>query len=458
MKITILGAGQVGGTLAEHLVNANNDITLVDTDMDRLRELLNRYDLRVVCGHAANPEVLRDAGARDADMLVAVTNSDDTNMVACQIAQTLFHTPKKISRIRSESILKEQEQLFRSDAIPIDHVIAPEQLVTDHIRRLIEYPGALQIAHFAEGKASLVAVRAYYGGSLIGRPIAALREHLPNIDTRIVALFRQGRPISPRGTTVVEADDEIYFVCSTSHIRAVISEFQRLERGYRQIMIVGGGHIGANLAHLLESRYTVKLIEQDPDRSELLSEQLQSSTILCGDAADQSLLSEEHIEQVDMFIAVTNQDEANIMSSMLAKKNGVRRAIALIQNQAYLQLVQDDVIDITISPQQATISELLSHVRRADIDAVFSLRNGTAEAFEAVAHGDSNTSKVVGRAIGKIKLPHGATIGAVIRHKKVLIAHDDIIIEPEDRLLLFLIDSGCIAEVEQLFQPSALYI
>lgn len=384
MKIIILGAGQVGGTLAENLVGENNDITIVDTNSRRLSELQNKYDLRVVNGEASHPDTLKEAGAQDADMLVAVTNADETNMIACQIAFTLFNTPNRIARIRSREYLAEKETLFKSGAIPVDHLIAPEELVTGYIERLIQYPGALQVVSFAQEKVSLVAVKAYYGGPLVGNAISALREHMPHIDTRVAAIFRQGRAIRPQGTTIIEADDEVFFVAASNDIRSVMSELQRLEKQYRKIMIVGGGNIGASLAKRLERNYAVKLIEKDLERATFLSEELENTMVLCGDAADRELLYEENIEEMDAYIALTNEDETNIMSAMLAKSLNARKVMVLIQRGAYVDLVQGGDIDVAISPQQATISELLTHVRRGDIVNVSSLRRGAAEAIEVV--------------------------------------------------------------------------
>ncbi len=458
MKIIILGAGQVGGSLAENLVGENNDITLVDKNPDRLAELQDKFDLRVIQGSASHPLVLEEAGALDADMLVAVTNSDEINMIACQIAFTLFNTPNRVARIRSPEYLAAKEQLFQTDAFPIDHLIAPEELVTRYIHRLIEYPGALQVENFADDKVGLVAVKAYYGGPLVGNALSALREHMPHIDTRVAAIFRRDRPIRPQGTTVIEADDEVFFVAANNHIRSVMSELQRLEKPYKNIMIVGGGNIGAGLAGSLEQSYSVKLIERNPKRAEALSELLNNTIVFCGDASDQELLSDENIDQVDVFIAVTNEDEANMMSAMLAKRLGAKKVMVLIQRSAYVDLVQGSGIDVAISPQQATISALLTHVRKADIVNVSSLRRGAAEAIEAIAHGDANTSRVVGRAIGDIKLPPGTTIGAVVRQDEVLIAHDKTVIESEDHVVMFLVDKKYIPDVEKLFQPSPFFL
>ncbi|WP_213611831.1 Trk system potassium transporter TrkA [Pseudoalteromonas sp.] len=458
MKIIILGAGQVGGTLAENLVGEQNEITVVDIDGHRLRELQDKYDLQGVAGHGAHPDVLSRAGAEDADMIIAVTSSDEVNMVACQVAYSIFNTPTKIARIRSEQYLKHREKLFHNNDLPVDHYIAPEALVTNYIRRLIDYPGALQVLQFADGMLSLVAVKAYYGGLLVGYALSTLKQHIPNVETRVAAIYRQGKAIKPLGTTVIEADDEVFFIAATKHIRAVMNELQKLERSYKKIMIAGGGNIGAGLARSLERNHSVKLLERSKERAEQLSEMLNNTVVFCGDASDQELLSEEHIEQVDVFIAVTNDDEVNIMSAMLAKRMGAQKTMVLIQRGAYVDLVQGGEIDIAISPQQATISALLTHVRRGDIVNVYSLRKGAAEAIEAVAHGDENTSKVVGRAIADIKLPAGTTIGAIVRNDDVLIAHDDTIIMSGDHVIMFLIDKKHINVVEKLFQVSAIFL
>lgn len=457
MKIIIIGAGQVGGTLAENLVGEKNEITVVDANGETLRELQDRLDLQVVAGVGSHPDVLRQAGAEDADMLIAVTNSDESNMMSCQVAHSLFNTPTKIARVRSEEYLLYQSDLFQAEHIPIDHVIAPEQLVTKAIKRLIDYPGALQVVEFAEGKASLVAVKAYYGGLLVGHALSALKEHMPNVDTRVAAIYRRGRPIRPLGTTIIEADDEVFFIAATKHIRAVMSELQKLESSYRRIMIAGGGLIGAGLAKRLEHKHNVKLIEYSQERARFLAAHLDKTIIFSGDASDAELLSEENVEQVDAFIAVTNDDEANIMSAMLAKRMGAKKTMVLIQRSAYVDLVQGGEIDIAVSPQQATISALLTHVRRGDIVNVYSLRRGAAEAIEAIAHGDENTSKVIGRQIKDIKLPPGTTIGAIVRNDEVLIAHSDTIIESNDHVILFLVDKKFISDVEKLFQPSAFF-
>lgn len=457
MKIIILGAGQVGGSLAAELASEANDITVVDVDAVRLRRLGDRLDIRTVQGRGSLPTVLRQAGADDADMLIAVTSSDETNMVACQVAYSLFRTPTKIARIRESAYLV-RNGLFSNEAIPVDVLISPEQAVTTYIKRLIQHPGALQVLDFAEGKVQLVAVRAYHGGPLVGQELRYLRQHMPSVDTRVAAIFRRDRPITPQGDTIIEADDEVFFIAASEDIRAVMSELRRVEKKNKTVMIAGGGNIGERLAEAIENRYRVKIIENNRARADYLSQNLDSSIVLYGSASDRELLVDENIEEVDIFCAVTNDDEANIMASLLAKRLGARRVMALINNPAYVDLVQGGQIEIAISPSQATIGTLLAHVRRGDIVNVYSLRRGAAEAIEIIAHGDARSSKVVGRAIRDIKLPPGTTIGAVVRNEQVLIAHDSTVIESDDHVILFVIDKKHIRDVERLFQVGLTFL
>ena len=451
MKILILGAGKVGGTLAANLAQEAFDITLVDSDAVLLQELRDRLDIQTIHGWASHPDVLRRAGADDADIIVAVTSSDEVNMVACQVAYSLFDTPTKIARIRSSTYMVNDE-FFAREHMPIDVLINPEDVVTEHIVELIQHPGALQVLNFSDGRVQLVAVKAYHGGPLVGQELRFLRQHMPNIDTRVAAIFRRGSSINPQGDTVIEVDDEVFFIAAAAHINAVMGELRRVERPFKRIVIAGGGHIGMRLAKQIEREYAVKIIEFDHERCVHLAESLEKAVILNGDATDRELLLQENIEQCDAFCAVTNDDEVNIMSSLLAKRLGVRQVVTLIGKPAYVDLVQGGDIDIAISPQQATTSSLLTHVRRADVARAHSLRRGAAEAIEAIAHGDAKTSKVVGRSIDQVDLPKGTTIGAIVRDDDVLIAHDNIVIESDDHVILFLTDKKQVAAVEKLFQ------
>ncbi len=451
MKIIILGAGQVGSSVAQSLASEANDITVVDSRAEVLQDLQDRLDIRTVLGAASHPDVLLQAGAEDADMILAVTNSDETNMIACQVAYTLFHTPIKIARVRAQEYLR-FPKLFNQEALPVDVLISPEQLVTEYIQRLIEQPEALQVLDFAGGRVRLVAVRAVRGGPLVGQELRELRQHMPGVEARVAAIFRRGSAILPEGTTVIEADDEVFFLAARKDIRAVTSELRALDKPVKRVIIAGGGNIGLRLALTLENKYQVKLIDRNPETTRRLSERLLKSIVLLGDAADEELLIEENIENTDIFCALTNDEEANILSAMLAKRLGARKVMSLINRPSYVDLVQSEAIDIAISPQQATIGSLLAHVRRGDVAVVHSLRRGAAEAIEAVAHGDSKTSKVVGRVVEDIALPPGATIGAVVRGDDVLIAHHDTVIQSDDHVILFLVDKRQIPDVEHLFQ------
>ncbi len=457
MKIIILGAGQVGSSVAQNLASEANDITIVDTRAEILRELQDRLDLRTITGMAAHPDVLEAAGGRDADMIIAVTNSDETNMIACQVAYTLFRTPTKIARVRAREYLRHKE-LFSQGALPIDVLISPEDLVTNHVQRLIEHPGALQVLDFADGLVSLAAVQAHRGGALIGNELRNLRMHMPGVKARVVAIFRHEEAIFPQSNTVIEPGDEVFFIAAKKNIRAVTSELRTPDRPYRRVIIAGGGNIGKHLAENLSEHCHVKLIEQDPKRAKYLAETLDNVVVLRGDAADEDLLLEENIEHTDVFCAVTNDDEVNILSAMLAKRLKTRRVMALINRLSYVDLVQSGNVDVAISPQQITIGALLTHIRRGDVVAVHSLRRGAAEAIEAVAHGDPITSKVVGRRVDQIRLPKGCIIGALVRGQEIIISQPDTRIEAEDHVILFLSDKRRVHEVERLFQVSVTFL
>jgi trk system potassium uptake protein len=457
MKIIILGAGQVGGTVAESLVSEQNDITVVDTDPARLRALQDRLDLRTVTGSAAHPSVLTEAGIDDADLLIAVTQSDETNLVACKLAARMFNVPRRIARIRATDLL-DDPRVLGPDGFDVDLSICPEQVLTDYIVKLVEFPEALQVLDFAGGKASLVAVRAYQGGPMVGRPVKEIRGHIPNIDTRIVAIFRRDGAVLPDGDTVIEDGDEVFCLAAADDIRQVMKELRRMDQPVKRVMIAGGGNIGMRLARALESAYSVRVIEHNKRRCEALAAKLNRTLVLNGDATDEELLDQENIGQMDLFVAVTNDDENNIMSCLLAKRLGARRVVALINRRSYVDLLQSGQIDIAISPAQATIGKLLAHVRRGDVVAVHSLRRGAAEALEAVVHGDRDSCRVTGRRVEEIELPAGTTIGAVVRAGEVLMAHHDTRIEAEDHVIVFVTDKKTLPRVEKLFQVGARFL
>jgi len=457
VKIVILGAGQVGASVAESLVSEHNDITVVDLDAARLHALQDRLDLRTVIGSASHPSVLTEAGIEDADLLIAVTQSDETNLVACKLAAKLFNVPRRIVRVRATDFLND-EKVLGPDGFEVDLSICPEQVLTDYIVKLVEFPEALQVLDFAGGRVSLVAVRAYQGGPLVGHPIKDLRQHIPGIDTRIVAIFRKDAAVAPDGDTLVEANDEVFCLAAAKDIRQVMRELRRMDQPVKRVMIAGGGNIGLRLARALESGYSVRILEHNKRRCEALAAKLERTLVLNGDGTDEELLEEENVGEMDLFVAVTNDDENNIMSSLLAKRMGARRVVSLINRRSYVDLVQGAQIDIAISPAQATIGKLLAHVRRGDVVAVHSLRRGAAEALEAVVHGDRDSCRVTDRRIEEIDLPAGTTIGAIVRGEEVLMAHHDTRILAEDHVIVFVADKKILPRVERLFQVGARFL
>lgn len=462
MKIIILGAGQVGASVAENLVSEANDITLIDTSAEQLEVLRDRLELRTVIGNAASPSVLREAGADDADLLIAVTQSDQTNLCACRVAKTLFNLPTRVARLRSSDFVDHPE-LLDNDNFAVDFSICPEQIVTDYIKRLIAFPEALQVMEFADGVLSLICVRAFEGGPLVGHPLKALRYHMPNVEVRIAAIYRgDGEAIIPEGDTMILPGDEVFCLAASVHIRQVMREIRREDRPIRRIIIAGGGNIGLRLARGIEDDHNVKLIEVSRHRADFLASQLHRALVLRGDSTDEKLLENEGIDEADMFLALTNDDEDNIMSASLAKRMGAHRTLALINRRSYVDLVQGGPIDIAISPAQTSIGSLLQHVRQGDVVAVHSLRRGAAEALEIIAHGTRKESKVVGRAIEDIALPKGATIGAIVRdecrpdgrvvRRNVLMPHHDTVVESGDHVIVFCTHKKLVRQVEKLFQ------
>lgn len=458
MKIIILGAGQVGASTADVLSGEANDVTLVDTDANQLRQLQDRLDIRTVPGNAAYPDVLSRAGAEDADLLLAVTNSDEINMVACTIASTLFDTPTKMARIRAPEYLSYRE-IFDGDAFPIDVLISPEQILTNHIMRLLEYPSAIQVLDFAGGRIQLAGVRAYEGGPMVGHPLSELKDHMPHVDARVAAIYRTDKVITPTARTVVKQKDEVFFVAARENLNDVMSEMRKVDHSAKRVMLAGGGNIGFRLATNLESKgYSVKIIERNPVCAESVADRLDNTVVLLGDAADEELLRQENIDSMDVFCAVTNNDEANILSALLAKRLGAHRVMALINRAVYVELFEESELDVVISPRLATVGSILAHIRRGDIVALHSLRGGRAEAIEAIAHGDRDSSRVVGREVCELPLPPGTVIGAILRGEEVLIAHKNTVIVSEDHIILFVVDKKYIPEVERLFQVDVLYL
>ncbi|WP_028454741.1 Trk system potassium transporter TrkA [Chitinilyticum litopenaei] len=449
-RILILGAGRVGSSVAEQLVLEKYDVTIVDSNGTLLKPLADRLDLRTVQGEPASPAVLQQAGAADCDLLLAVTPSDEVNMVACKVASELFNVPTRLARIRQQDYLKHR-QLFGEGGFAIDHVITPAQIVTDYLVSLIETPEALQVLEFGAGRAMLVVLRVEAGAPMDGKALSALAIHLPKTDCRVVSVYRKDRRIQPDGDTHLQVGDEVFVLIASADTRSVIREFRASDRAIKRILIAGGGNVGYRLARALEHDYQVKLIECKAERAAWLAERLDNTLVLHGEATDEALLDTEQIERCDLYLALTSDDEDNIMSALLAKQKGARKTIAIINRSSYVDLLQGGRIDVALSPAQATIGSLLAHVRQGDIVAVHSLRRGSAEAIELVIHGTRDTSRVIGRKVEELELPSGANLAAVIRGEQVLMAHHDTVLHDGDHAIVFIDNKNHLRTVEKLF-------
>jgi trk system potassium uptake protein TrkA len=477
MKIVILGAGRVGESVAESLVSEKNDITVIDSDPQRLRQLQDRFDLRGVVGNGIQPSVLREAGIEDADMLIACAPLDETNLVACKVAHDIFNVPTTIARVRSPEFENDSPMMGKS-GFAVDQVICPEESVTRYVRKLIEYPEALQVLEFAHGLVSLIAVRAVAGGPLVQHNLAEIPQLVPGVDMRIVAIYRQDTVLPVlEGSTRIEAGDEVFVLAATEHIRTVLGALRKMDRPVKRVMIAGGGKVGLRLAREIQGHYQIKIIEPVQARCEYLATQLDDSVlVLQGDSTDEELLGDENVQDMDLFLALTSDDEDNIMGCLLAKRLGARRVLAVINRRAYADLVQGTAIDIAISPSHAVIGELLAYVRRGDVEAVHSLRRGAAEALEAIVRGDRKTCRMAGRRIDEVGLPKGAQVGAIVRglHRsdgsridrgaarearpEVIIAHHDTVVQTNDHVIVFVPRKRMVREVEKLFQVSATFM
>ena len=462
MRIIILGAGRVGESVAETLVSEANDITVVDTDPERLRTLEERLELRGVVGNCIQPSVLRAAGADDCDLFIACTALDETNLVACKIAHDVFGIPTTIARLRSPEF-PQGDRLLDKSGFSVDRVICPEASVTHYVQLLVQYPEALQVVRFSQGQAHLMAVRVAEGSRLANHTIAEFRAENPDVPLRIVAIYRSEQELSCDGHVRVHAGDEIFVLVARQQVRQALHAIGNPDRPVRRVMIAGGGKVGLRLARSLSEQCEIKIIESNRKRAEYLAGELPPSTlVLQGDAADEDLLREENVGEMDLFISITSDDEDNIMSAMLAKRMGARRVMALINRQAYADMMQGSAIDIAISPAHAVIGELLMHVRRGAVAAVHSLRRGAAEALEGVARGDARTSHLVGRRIADIKLPAGARVGAIVRGEdapaRVLMPEPETVIETDDHVIIFLPHKRMVREVEKLFQVRATFL
>jgi trk system potassium uptake protein TrkA len=451
MKIVICGAGQVGFNIARHLAMENNDVTVVDTHPELVRRINDNLDAQGIVGHASRPDVLERAGTAHADMLIAVTHSDEVNMVACQVAHSLFEVPIKIARIRDQSYLDPAwSNLFSREHLPIDVIISPEVEVAKSITRRLKVPGSFEMIPLASDKVRLLGVRCDHDCPLVNTPIKQLTQLFPNLNIVIVALLRNETPIVVSGDDELQVGDDVYFVVETEQVPRAMAAFGHEEPEARRLLICGGGNIALLLAQEIERDYpwiSAKIIELNADRAAVVASILSGTVVLHGDCLDPEILNEAGVAVADSVVAVTDDDETNILSSLLAKRHGAQRAITLLNKSTYEPLMTTLGVDVIVSPRHITASTILQHVRRGRIHSVHTLREGFGELIEAEA---LETSSLVGQPLKDINLPNGVTVGAIVRGGNVISPRGGTVIQSRDRVVLFAA-SEAVRKVEKLF-------
>ena len=451
MKVIVCGAGLVGASIAQQLASENNDVTVVDVDSEVLQRIGESMDVQTISGHASQPDVLESAGAPDADMIIAVTQADEINMVACQVAHSLFKVPTRIARVRAQSYLQpEWADLFSRDHLPIDVIISPEIEVARAVSRRLHVPGASDMISFADDRVRVIAVVIDQDTPLIDTPLRQLTELFPEMSIRILGILRGDEIIVASSDDQMLDGDEVYFAVDTRHLTRAMASFGHEEQEARRIVIIGGGNIGLFLAKQLgidHPNVTLKIIEVNKERAEFISDQLDGVVVLCGDALDAEILNEASVRTAEAVIAVTNDDQINILSSLLAKRDGSKRAMTLVNNASYGALMRSLGVDAVVNPRAITVSRILQHIRRGRIRAVHSLREGKAEIIEAEA---LEASPLVGNALRDLKLPHGVIAGAIVRGDEVIIPRGETVIKAQDKVILFATKS-VVKKVEKLF-------
>tara|TARA_A100001011_G_scaffold188815_1_gene197350 strand:- start:143 stop:1513 length:1371 start_codon:yes stop_codon:yes gene_type:complete len=450
-KIAVLGGGQVGSSLAKILTDDGNDITLIDTNLSVIEDLQEDNDIKTIHGNASSPSILEQAEVNDCDILIATTASDEVNLVSCHLAKKMFNVPTVIARLRN-SEFQVSTSGFDLDLFSIDSIISPSQLVTDFIKNIIEHPGAFQAYDFADGKLQVIGATVLKDGPLSGRKLSEFKKHMPNVDVKVIALYRDRKILPVNGTTVIETGDDLFFLATEENMR-FMSELSKNQSRIENIMIAGGGIVGMTLADKLSQKFSTKIIEKDLIRSKYLSESLEDTVVLNDDISDESLLDNEGIEEVDYFCSVTNDDQMNILSAKLAKDLGAKKSIAIINKLSYRKLVSKE-IDVVISPEDVTIGSILASVRTSDVVKVHSLGFGEAELLEIIIHGDNKTSKVVGKKVSELELPSGCRIGAIYREGKVILLNEDACIQSNDRLIIYLLHKKDFSKLAKLLQVS----
>lgn len=451
MRIIILGAGQIGEKLARTLVSDKNDIVLIDLKSDVLDTIRSHIDIQTITGHAASPNILLEAGIDQTDLLIAVTSSDETNMLACLVATKLFDIPKTIARIRSQDYHQFPE-LFKKNLIPINTVIYPTQAIIQHIRRMIQYPDFTQILNFYQDTICLVTFDIQASDWANGKTIAELRQQIANLDVNIVAVFNKKKSLHFDKNYTLAAKDKIIFITQEQHLTTLLSQLKRHSKPNTRIMIAGGGRIGSELAKHLEHNHQIKLIEISPEKIEKTASELNKTLVIAGDVSDRELLLNENIEDIDMFCAVTDHDETNIMASLQAKYLGAKYAMALVNHENYIDLIDDSVIDAALSPQTITLGSILSKVRHGNMIKVHRLQEEEAEAIEIIVEGTEQSSAVIGRPISEIEFPPGCIVAGVVRGKKLYFSNSNLVVAADDHVILLLLQQKYIHQLEALFE------
>lgn len=454
MRIVICGAGQVGFGIAEKLAAEENDVSVIDTSTRLVNIIRDTLDVRGVVGYGSHPDVLAQAGAEDADMLIAVTQADEVNMVACQVAHTLFNVPTKIARVRAQSYLQPHYQdLFARDHLPIDVIISPEIEVGETVLRRMSLPGAVETVRFADGAVTVVGILCNEDCPVIDTPLRQLTELFPDLGAVVTGVFRNGRLFVPQSDDTIFVGDLVYVVAQHGQVRRALGIFGHEEPEAKRVVIAGGGNIGAYVARELERRkpdVKVKIIEQSRERAVEIADELRRTVILHGSSLEQEILREADIEDADVLVAVTNDDQANIISGVMAKTLGCKRNLSLINNASYPAFAHALGIDAYVNPRAVTISRVLRHVRRGRIRSVHSLQNGAAEVIEAEA---LQTSSLVGKPLRDLDLPDGIRIGAIYRRKEAITPRGDTQIMAHDRVVIFALAER-VRQVEQMFRVS----
>ena len=451
MKVIVCGAGQVGYHIARYLAAAGNDVTVIDQRQELSQKIADSLDIKAITGFASHPEVLAQAGAEDAELLIAVTFADEVNMVACQVAHSLFNVPTKIARVRHQSYLQRKWQdLFRREHMPIDVIISPELEVARAIARRLEVPGATDVTPFADDRVRLIAVRCDEDCPILDTPLRQLTFLFPDLHLTCVGITRNDRFFVPTGDDHLIAGDEVFGVVETSHVPRAMRAFGHEEKPAERIVIAGGGNIGLFLAQELEARRpgtSLALIEHDAARARFVADKLKHTVVLNGDARDPEIHEEANLRATGAIVAVTNDDEVNIMAALLAKRTAPLRTLTLVNNNNYEPLLGSLGIDVVINPRETTVSSVLQHVRRGRIRSVHTLKDGEAEVLEAEA---LETSPLVGKPLREARLPAGVLIGAIMRDKAMIMPRGNTVIRAHDRVVI-VARAAAVKKVEKLF-------